>query len=100
MIFLLLVLAFGALLVLVFTLAISWQQERERAIRAEIVSMHRPGDAAARFERIEQALEGIALEVERLAEAQRFSARILAEGKPQLLAREASTRERQDPEAG
>jgi hypothetical protein len=100
MILLFLVLALGVLLIMVFTLAISWQKERERAIRAELVSMHVPGDANARFERIEQALEGIALEVERLAEAQRFSARILAEGKPQLLARESSTRERQDPEAG
>jgi hypothetical protein len=99
MIFILLVLALGTLLVLVFTLAIGWQKERERAIRAELVSMHMTSDVGARFERIEQALEGIALEVERLAEGQRLNAQVLAEEKPRLLARESSSHERQDSHA-
>lgn len=90
-----LMLALGTLLILLVALAIDWQKERERAIRAEMASMRMPSDAGERFGRIEQALEGIALEVERLAEAQRFSARILAEGKPQLLPPEASTHDSQ-----
>ena len=36
-------------------------------------------DATARLERIEQAVEAVAIEVERVAEAQRFSAKLLAE---------------------
>ncbi len=36
-------------------------------------------DVIARLERIEQAVETVAVEVERIAEAQRFSAKLLAE---------------------
>ena len=39
-------------------------------------------DTRERLERIESAVEGIALEVERLAEGQRFTARLLAERAP------------------
>jgi hypothetical protein len=41
-------------------------------------------DATARLERIEQAVEAVAIEVERIAEAQRFSAKLLAEQKQKL----------------
>jgi hypothetical protein len=36
-------------------------------------------DVVARLERIEQAVETVAVEVERIAEAQRFSAKLMAE---------------------
>jgi hypothetical protein len=36
-------------------------------------------DVVARLERIEQAVEAVAVEVERIAEAQRFSAKLQAE---------------------
>lgn len=36
-------------------------------------------DAQARLERMEQAIESIAVEVERIAEGQRFTTRLLAE---------------------
>jgi hypothetical protein len=36
-------------------------------------------DVTAKLERIEQAVEAIAIEVERIAEAQRFSARLMSE---------------------
>ena len=39
-------------------------------------------DVTARLERIEQAVEAVAIEVERIAEAQRFSAKLMA-GQPQ-----------------
>jgi hypothetical protein len=38
-----------------------------------------PPELAARLERIEQGVEAVAIEVERIAEAQRFSAKLLAE---------------------
>jgi hypothetical protein len=37
------------------------------------------GDVTARLERIEQALEAIATEVERIAEGQRFTTKLLSE---------------------
>jgi hypothetical protein len=36
-------------------------------------------DITARLERIEQAVEAVAIEVERIAEAQRFSAKLMVE---------------------
>ena len=36
-------------------------------------------DTTARLERIEQSVEAVAIEVERIAEAQRFSAKLMAE---------------------
>ena len=38
-----------------------------------------PPDVVARLQRIKQAVESVAIEVERIAEAQRFSARLQAE---------------------
>jgi hypothetical protein len=40
-----------------------------------------PADLTNRLERIEQAVEAVAIEVERMAEAQRFTARLMAEQK-------------------
>jgi hypothetical protein len=39
-----------------------------------------PADVTARLERIEQAVDAIAVEVERISEGQRFTTRLLAEG--------------------
>jgi hypothetical protein len=41
-----------------------------------------PGTVSARLERIEQSLEAIALEVERISEGQRFTTKLLAERSP------------------
>jgi hypothetical protein len=38
-----------------------------------------PPDVVARLERIEQAVEAVAIEVERIAEAQRFAAKLMAD---------------------
>lgn len=46
----------------------------ERGVGASL-----PNDAAARLERMEQAIDAIAIEVERIAEGQRFTSRLLAE---------------------
>jgi hypothetical protein len=48
-------------------------------------------DVTARLERIEQAVEAVAIEVERIAEAQRFSAKLMAEQQRSLPKRDAGT---------
>lgn len=50
-----------------------WQKGSEGASRRELDAVN------ARLERIEQAVETVAVEVERVAEAQRFATRLLAE---------------------
>lgn len=48
----------------------------------KIDAQHRPGltsDAEQRIARIEQAVESIAIEVERISEGQRFTTRLLAD---------------------
>ena len=40
-----------------------------------------PGELAERFTRLEQAVDSVAIEVERVSEGQRFVTRILAEGR-------------------
>jgi hypothetical protein len=42
-------------------------------------------DTTARLERIEQAVDAVAIEVERIAEAQRFSAKLMAEQQKRAL---------------
>ena len=54
--------------------------------RLEVRRMQMPAGAAEqRLERIESALDVIAVEVERIAEAQRFAARLAAERAPGAL---------------
>jgi hypothetical protein len=38
-----------------------------------------PGDVAARLERMEQSIDAIAVEVERISEGQRFTTKLLSE---------------------
>ena len=59
--------------------AAAWMRARERAIRAELKSQSLPRDTEARFDRLQQAVEAMAVEVERIAEAQRYSAKLLTE---------------------
>ena len=40
-----------------------------------------PTEVAGRLERIEQALEAVAIEVERISEGQRFTTKLLSEGR-------------------
>jgi len=51
-----------------------------------------PPDVTARLERIEQAVEAVAIEVERIAEAQRFSAKLIAEQQSRALPKPDSIR--------
>ena len=60
-----------------------------------------PVVSEARFARLEQAIDVIAVEVERIAEAQRFSAQLMAEQVDRLPAARSDEREqgRQRPES-
>ena len=50
----------------------------ERGIGGGHDSQALPNDAAARLERMEQAIDAIAIEVERIAEGQRFQSKLMA----------------------
>lgn len=50
-----------------------------RLDRPQVIAAPQSPEAAAQLARIEQAVEAVAIEVERIAEAQRFSAKLMAE---------------------
>jgi biopolymer transport protein ExbB/TolQ len=78
-VFSMLVLASVVLAASTVGLAVAWVRARERAIRAEARVAQAPGGGDDRLERVEQAVDAIALEVERMSEGQRFVTRLLAE---------------------
>jgi antitoxin component of RelBE/YafQ-DinJ toxin-antitoxin module len=53
-----------------------------RKMDAEAKNPRLPLDVTNRLERMDQALEAIAIEVERISEGQRFTTRLLSEGRP------------------
>lgn len=55
-----------------------------RKIDAEAKNPHAPEDVAYRLERIEHAIEAMAIEVERITEGQRFTTRLLSESRKEL----------------
>jgi hypothetical protein len=61
--------------------AVGYPLARAYAKRLERGPMHPtiPSDVNARLERMEQALDSIAIEVERISEGQRFTTKLLAE---------------------
>ena len=69
----------GTLFATTVGFAIAWARARERALRAELTRQRLAPDAEARFDRLQQAVEAMAVEVERISEAQRFAAKLLAE---------------------
>jgi hypothetical protein len=59
--------------------AVAWIRARERARLVERAPGGSLGEAAAsRFDRLDQAVEAIAVEVERVSEAERFQSRLMA----------------------
>ena len=52
-----------------------------RRMDAESRNPQIPGEVSARLERMEQAIDSVALEVERISEGQRFTTKLLSEGK-------------------
>ena len=80
MVFSALILASGLLTVSTIGFAVAWIRARERAIRAEQHAAPAPGlGGDARVDRLEQAVEAMVVEVERMAEGQRFVSKVLAE---------------------
>ena len=49
-----------------------------------------PSEVAARLERMEQAIDSVALEIERISEGQRFTTKLLSEGKSASDARQTA----------
>ena len=86
-VFSLLILASGVFAATTIGFAVAWMRARERAVRAE-ARAGQPPDGDTRFDRLEHAVEAISVEVERMAEGQRFVSKVLAE------------RSRDDREAG
>jgi hypothetical protein len=75
--------AFGVGTVLTFVflapVALAWfRMWWRKPVRA--LDRTRDAESTARLERIEQAVDAIAIEVERVSEAQRYQARLLSEG--------------------
>ena len=80
---LLLFLATSTLFVSNVGFAIAWVRARERALRAQLDGVRPQATAADPSEKLERAVDAIALEVERISEGQRFVTRLLAErGEP------------------
>jgi hypothetical protein len=52
-----------------------------RRMDAESRNPSIPSEVAARLERMEQAIDSVALEVERISEGQRFTTKLLSEGR-------------------
>lgn len=52
-----------------------------RKMDAESRNPRLPAEVTGRLERMEQTLEAVAIEVERISEGQRFTTRLLSEGK-------------------
>ena len=50
-----------------------------------------PSEVAARLERMEQAIDSVALEVERISEGQRFTTKLLSEGRSASDARQSAS---------
>jgi hypothetical protein len=66
---------FGTMAVVLFPLMRAWA----RRIEGREVTPAIPPDVSVRLERIERAVESIALEVERISEGQRFVTKVLAD---------------------
>jgi hypothetical protein len=75
----------AGMLLIPLVLAATWKILR-RGRRSEAADI----ESSPRLQRIEQAIEAIALEVERIGEAQRFSTRLLSERQPDAIANRAA----------
>ena len=69
------------LIAMAVALLLRWIGHRERMARIA-ADAARPPEDAARLARLEQAVEAIALETERIGEGQRYVTRLLAERAP------------------
>jgi hypothetical protein len=66
---------------IIFAIGIPLTKAYSRKIEAEAKNPRIPPEVTSRLERIERAVEAVAIEVERISEGQRFTTRLLSEGK-------------------
>ena len=66
---------------IVFAIGIPLVKVYARKIDAEAKNPHIPSDVTHRLERMERAIEAVAIEVERISEGQRFTTKLLSEGR-------------------
>ena len=64
-----------------FAIGIPLAKAYSRKIDAEAKNPRLPPEVMSRLERMEQAIDSVALEVERISEGQRFTTKLLSEGK-------------------
>lgn len=86
----------SALFVSTITFAALWIRSRERGLRAELELRAPTTGPTAEMEHLVHAIDAIAVEVERISEAQRFTAQVLADRKdsPASAAKRISAPER------
>ncbi len=65
----------------IFAIGIPLAKAYSRKIDAEARNPRIPSEVTSRLERMEQAIEAVAIEVERISEGQRFTTKLLSEGK-------------------
>jgi hypothetical protein len=68
----------GTLLTTTLIFCALWLRSRERGLRSTLTAKS-PRDAGAEIQHLLHAVDAIAVEVERISEAQRFTAQVLAE---------------------
>ncbi|MGH7605003.1 MAG: hypothetical protein ACRENK_13545 [Gemmatimonadaceae bacterium] len=61
-----------------------------RKMEADSRNPRIPSEVTSRLERMEQAIEAVAIEVERISEGQRFTTKLLSEGKSAADSRQAA----------
>ena len=64
-----------------------------RRVDAEAKNPRVPPEVVGRLERIEQAIEAVAIEVERISEGQRFTTKLLSEARSPIIAPASSSGE-------
>jgi hypothetical protein len=87
------------IMVIVISIGIPMARAFARKMDAESRNPRLPTDVMDRMARMEQAIDSIALEVERISEGQRFTTKLLSEGRgpaasPQISPGGASARDR------
>ena len=76
---------------IIISIGVPLARAYSRRMDAETRNPRIPDELARRLERMEQALEAVAIEVERISEGQRFTTKLLSEGKGAGEARQIQT---------
>jgi hypothetical protein len=66
---------------IVLAIGVPLARAYSRRMDAESKSPRLPSEVTDRLERMEQALDSVALEIERISEGQRFTTKLLSEGR-------------------